>query len=246
MDVILSDQNLYNAFAEELILAEMLDDKGFRANVNAAFQPVPGIRGRIAGFFRSLNAGWRRAGALAAVALVLVSSVVLYRAKHHEEEVVTRGGVRPGQSLPHQPETPSRPRPANPTIREPIVKSEPHSQGGASELATLVLIPSVRGLGEGKNVLRIRNQRTARLLINLEEDSLEPYRAVLASTDVRFSRAFDNLRPNRTRGGTRQLALNFPSSLLGTGGYTVTIYRLSSAGTAEPAGGYSFSVKHEK
>ena len=93
MDAILSDQDLYNAFAEELILAEMLEDTGFRAKVNAAVQPAPGVKERIVGFFRNLNASWRVAIMPAAAALVLVSSVLLYRAKHHEEGVVARGGV---------------------------------------------------------------------------------------------------------------------------------------------------------
>jgi hypothetical protein len=246
MDVILSDQNLYNAFAEELILAEMLEDAGFRAKVNAAVQPVPGVRGRLAMFFRDLNAGWRRAGVLAAVALVLGSSVVLYRAKHHEEDVVARGGVPAKQSVPRQPETPANPAPVNPATQEPAVKGESRFETDAAALATLLLVPSERGLGEGKNVLQLRNQRTVQLLINLGEDSRAYYRAVLASADMRFSRNFDNLRPHRDRGGARQLALKFPSSLLRAGDYTVTIYGLTSAGTREIAGGYSLSVEQEK
>lgn len=246
MDAILSDQDLYNAFAEELILAEMLEETRFRAKVNAVVQPEPGVRERIAGFFRRLNAGWRVAIVPAAAVLLLVSGIVLYRAKHYKEDVVARGGAPTRQPAPYQLETPTSPAPVNPTTQEPAVRSESPSEDGASALATLLLMPGERGLGEGTNVLRLRNQRNVRLLINLGKDFHVSYRAVLASPDMRFSRNFDNLLPHHRRRGGRQLELQFPSSLVHAGDYTVTVFGLTSGGTAEPAGGYGLLVKQEK
>jgi hypothetical protein len=85
-DAFLSDQDLFNAFAEEAILTELLGDVGFRAKVNSAVQPQPKGVARLARSLQSLPAGWRWAGAAAMAASVLLVAVVLYRGSPHPNE----------------------------------------------------------------------------------------------------------------------------------------------------------------
>ena len=80
---LLSDQDLFNAFAEEAIFTELLGDPDFRAKVEAAVRPRPTGASRLAEFFKNLDAGWRWAGAAAMVALALLIAVVLQPGKTH-------------------------------------------------------------------------------------------------------------------------------------------------------------------
>ncbi len=91
-DALLSDQDLFNAFAEEAIFAELLAGTDFRAKVSAAVQPQPTGIARIAGFLKSLDAGWRWAGATALAALALLA-MILYRGAPHT-------GITPSASMP--------------------------------------------------------------------------------------------------------------------------------------------------
>jgi hypothetical protein len=80
-EALLSDQDLFNAFAEEAIFAEFLRDANFRAEVNAAIHAPPSAAARIAAFLGSLGARWRWTGAVAMVVLVLLTAVILYRSR---------------------------------------------------------------------------------------------------------------------------------------------------------------------
>jgi hypothetical protein len=76
MDAILSEQSLFNAFAEELILSRMLEETGFFAKVSAAVQPAPrGLR-RIAESVRNWTTDWRLAAVAVGVVLVLAATLV--------------------------------------------------------------------------------------------------------------------------------------------------------------------------
>jgi hypothetical protein len=99
MDAVRSDQDLYNAFAEEAVLAQMLEDPAFEAEVRAAVEPAPRGIARIAAFFRNLNPGWQLAGAALVVTLALVS-VLLFRASRHAENIAARGAGQAAQEVP--------------------------------------------------------------------------------------------------------------------------------------------------
>ena len=222
MDTILSDQDLYNAFAEELLLAEALKDPGFRAKVNAAVQPASGGIARLAAFLGNLNTGWRLAGAALAAALALMS-VVLIRTNRNTPETVAQGG-----------------RPAAATYPKTTREATP-----APAVLTLLLAPGVRDAGGAKNTIEPAGLETLRLAMSPGEGSYVSYRAVLQTADLRFRREFEGLKPQGSGGG-RQLVLEIPPGLLQAGDYTVQIFGLTPAGTAEPAAGYSFSVMPKK
>jgi len=88
MEAVASDQDLYNAFAEETLLAEMLRDPEFRAKVGGAVEGRPKHLGHLWAFMRGLSAGWRLAAAAAVAALLLITVTAVYRAKRP-----TEGGV---------------------------------------------------------------------------------------------------------------------------------------------------------
>jgi hypothetical protein len=238
MDVILADQDLYNAFAEESILAEMLEDAEFQAKVNAVLQPPPSVWERTGLFFRSLSAGWRVLIVAAMAAILLVPSVAIYRAKQHPQAVVARKEAPPRQPAPVN-------SPATPTPPGPAVSNGARSGILTSALATLTLVPKVRGTDKPGNVLALRQQPNVRLNMGFEKGHYASYRVVLASPDTGFKKEFDNLQPYRRRDGGFRLVLQVPSSLLPNGDYTVTIYGLSAAGAAD-LDGYSFSITRSK
>jgi len=95
-EALASDQELYNAFAEEALLAEMLRDPGFRAKVAAAVQPRVG---RSLPFLRGWHARWQLAGAMALI-LLLVSALYFYRANHRAEGNLAKGGAPPAAERP--------------------------------------------------------------------------------------------------------------------------------------------------
>jgi hypothetical protein len=248
MDVVLSDQDLYNAFAEESILAEMLKDPGFRAKVNAALQPAPGVWGRVVFFFRNLSAGWRVVIVAAATALLLVPSLFIYNARQHEQPVVARGGA-PKQLAPRQPARPANPAPVTPSVvpkpEEPVARSVAHSGILTTALATLTLTPISRDTDKPGNVLTLARESSVRLNIDLGSEHYASYSVVLASPDTRFEKEFDKLQPHRRSNGVRRVALQFPSDWLQNGVYTVRVLGQGASGP-ENVAGYSFSVNRRK
>ncbi len=81
LDAILADQDLYNAFAEEAVLAELLQDADFRAEVRVA------VAGPTVPFIAGWRNGWRWALAVAMAALVLILAIGVYRGRSQREPV---------------------------------------------------------------------------------------------------------------------------------------------------------------
>jgi hypothetical protein len=90
MEAVLSDQDIYNAFAEEQVLSELLEDANFRRDVKVIVAPKP-----------SALAGWKIAGAVAALVFLVLFAGLLRRSMR-SEKTVPRGGV-PAVTSP-QPE----------------------------------------------------------------------------------------------------------------------------------------------
>jgi hypothetical protein len=90
MEAVLTDQDIYNAFAEEQVLSELLNDANFRRQVKVIVAPK-----------RSVFASWKIAIAVAALVLVLFAG--LLRRSMRSEKTVARGSV-PAVTVP--PQTP--------------------------------------------------------------------------------------------------------------------------------------------
>jgi hypothetical protein len=203
-DALLSDQDLFDAFAEEAIFTELLAGTDFRAKVSAAIQPQSTGIARIAVFLKSLDAGWLWAGAAAMVALVLLTAVILFRG-------------RPVSAPLHQP---------------------------APAVLTVLLTPTERNAAAPRVV--IGEQKTVRLWLNAPEGSYTTYRALLKAVDGPVQREFHDLLPHPGPAGARHLELEFPAALLSAGDYTLEVFGVTSAGAAEPAAGYGFSIVRKK
>ncbi len=246
MNAILSDQELYNAFAEELILREMLENPEFHAKVDAVVNP--GVRGawHITDSFRALTSVWRVAGVAVAVALVLLSVVVLHRAGRGGKDIVARSGVPHATVESEQPKTTRSPAPMHAPAEQPTVKREPPTRTGVPTVLTLFLMPGERGAGAGNTLVLLPGIRKIRLLIDLDEDSYGAYWALVESPDIGFKQEFHDLRPHPGLDGNRRIVIEIPSSALRPGDYTVSILALNADGGRESAGGYTFSVVRRK
>ena len=75
IQAVLQDQDLYNVFAEEQLLRQLVNDPEFRARLNAAVLPGVGRGRKLMQIFGSRPARWRFA--LVALALILVVSPFL-------------------------------------------------------------------------------------------------------------------------------------------------------------------------
>jgi hypothetical protein len=105
---------------------------------------------------------------------------------------------------------------------------------------TVLLTPTERDAVAPK--IAIGNYKIVRLRIKVPEGYYESYRAILKADDRTFQREFTGLSAIPGHAGVPQLQVEIPSSLLPPGEYTLEVSGVTSAGGAEPAEGYGFSV----
>lgn len=92
MEAVLTDQDIYNAFAEEQVLSELLNDANFRREVKVVVAPK-----------RSAFAGWKIAIAVAALVFLVLFAGLLRRSMR-SEKTVARGSVPAVTLTPQKPD----------------------------------------------------------------------------------------------------------------------------------------------
>lgn len=241
--LVLSDQRLYNDFAEQQLLTELLQDLPTRRELITAVSAVP-RRWKIQEYIRAHIWTFRLALAFAVTALILIAVLIGYRA-----------GRQPVPTAPlyRSAETASAPAVANTGPQDD--HSQP-DQSGAPAPGTLArppraeseavlrfpLLPMQRGDGASNRLVIPKDVHAVLFVSAVDARISDPYTAILESADGMHIKTFDGIRPQSGKAGSRQVMLKVASDLLRPGNYLITLYTADDTSRSHPVKGYSFSV----
>ncbi len=226
---ILADQDLYNAFAEQQIVSELLSDPILVREVSAGAQQT-----KYAGWrWPKLSWLWRCAAASVAVLLGLAVHRYFQAGIPHPQiaqyKSAGKGKLGPTSTAANHGGRGVAPQPP---------PQDASTNNG--DLLALVLAPTPRG-GGLENVLSLKpSVRTVLLQAPLEVRANGVYSVALSSADGKNIRTFSGVRPvERDR---KFIALQIPARLLTAGDYALIISTNDEQGRKQSVGGYSFRV----
>lgn len=240
-DALLEDQDLYNIFAEEQILSELLSTPEVQARAKLMCTPQPYSRGSKS--FPRFN--WRWAIASAALMLSLVAAMFLSTSRQGRRTGAGGAAALAQQGANTKGEAPSfktGPEVAqNAPGRDKVLK-EPTSKTRLAPLITLMLVPTERSPGSGNRIVLPHEVRTIVLIADIDTPPPGNLSAILAAPGRGAIGRFDNLRVQALSSELQRVRVPFSSNLLAPGEYTLTFYGATDKAHSDSVAEYSFSV----
>jgi hypothetical protein len=253
-DFLLADQDLFDAFAAEQLLANALEDKTFRHHVMDA------LGSRDAGWkaFR-LNwmgqvrrGGWVLTGATVGILAISVSAVLFFLHRQTKSDVagLRRPEIQEGHN--QKPKTgqgvdgktasmaASRTSATNKTTQGPL--RIPVSPGSSDSVLGVLLVPSIRSEGAGNVIKPTRATKGIRLESEVSVNSFAEYSIAIQTSEGRPIRDWTGVKPEPLPGGKARVSIEVPASVLPSGDYVLYLYGVGPDSKKELVDGLSFLI----